>query len=99
MTIPVTFTIMLDTVGYFGAVLMGLLQGLLGGGGSVLAVPIFVYIFHTSVSLATTYSLLSIGITSLIGGVSHIIRGNIRLKTRVSNFPKMSCYFFANFWI
>lgn len=46
--------------------IMGLILGLLGGGGSILTVPILVYCFHLPPSIATGYSLFIVGITSLI---------------------------------
>lgn len=54
-------------IGYSLAALVGLLLGLLGGGGSILALPIFVYIFGINPVLATVYSLFVVGISSLFG--------------------------------
>ncbi|MDG0817762.1 sulfite exporter TauE/SafE family protein [Bdellovibrio svalbardensis] len=53
--------------GYFGALLIGVSLGVLGGGGSILAVPLLVYLFYVPASLATTYSLFIVGLTSLVG--------------------------------
>ncbi len=53
--------------GYALAIVVGLLLGLLGGGGSILALPIFVYLFAINPILATTYSLFVIGVSSLFG--------------------------------
>lgn len=53
--------------GYFGALLIGVSLGVLGGGGSILAVPLLVYLFFIPASLATTYSLFLVGLTSLVG--------------------------------
>lgn len=53
--------------GYALAIVVGLLLGLLGGGGSILALPIFVYLFGINPILATTYSLFVIGVSSLFG--------------------------------
>ena len=57
----------MEIIGYAFALLIGLLLGLVGGGGSIMAVPIFVYIFGFSPTLAITYSLFVIGITAGIG--------------------------------
>lgn len=54
-------------LGYIGALLMGLSLGLIGGGGSILSVPIFVYIFGIAPSLASGYSLFVVGLTALFG--------------------------------
>ena len=56
---------------------MGLSLGLIGGGGSILTVPILVYLFHVDAVLATAYSLFVVGIVSLTGTVSHMRMGNI----------------------
>ena len=71
----------MEIIGYIGAILMGLSLGLIGGGGSILTVPILVYLFHVDAVLATAYSLFIVGLTSLVGSVSHIKLGNIHWKT------------------
>jgi len=60
---------------------MGLTLGLIGGGGSILTVPILVYLFEIDPVTATGYSLFIVGITSLIGSFSHYKQGNIDWKT------------------
>lgn len=64
----------------FGA-LIGLSLGLVGGGGSILTVPILVYALGQSVHGATTTSLAIVGLNALIGAVGHLRAGNVRLKT------------------
>ncbi|HMT28751.1 MAG TPA: sulfite exporter TauE/SafE family protein [Bacteroidia bacterium] len=71
----------LEIVGYVGAVIMGLSLGLIGGGGSILTVPILVYLFSIDAVLATAYSLFIVGLTSLVGSFSHMKMGNIHWKT------------------
>lgn len=71
-------------LGYFAAILIGLSIGLIGAGGSILAVPIFVYLFGIEAGLATSYSLFVVGTTALIGGYQHYRIGNLRLKTAVA---------------
>jgi uncharacterized protein len=56
-------------IGYVASMFIGILLGLVGGGGSILTVPILVYLFHIEPSLATAYSLFIVGITSLTGGI------------------------------
>lgn len=63
--------------GYIGALLMGVVLGLLGGGGSILTVPILVYLFHVDTVLATAYSLFVVGTTALVAGASHLRMGNV----------------------
>jgi uncharacterized membrane protein YfcA len=71
----------MEIIGYFASVIMGLTLGLIGGGGSILTVPILVYLFQIDPVLATAYSLFVVGLTSAIGSVSHFKSGNVNLKT------------------
>jgi uncharacterized protein len=71
----------MEILGYIGAILMGLSLGLIGGGGSILTVPILVYLFSVDAVLATAYSLFIVGLTSLIGSFSHMRMGNIHWRT------------------
>jgi uncharacterized membrane protein YfcA len=59
--------------------LIGLSLGALGGGGSILAVPVLVYLLDQSASQATTGSLVVVGVTSLIGAVAAHRAGNVLL--------------------
>ena len=56
-------------IGYFLAVLVGISLGLIGSGGSILSVPILVYIMHVEPVLATGYSLFIVGVSALVGGI------------------------------
>ena len=60
----------ISIIGYVSAVVIGLVLGLIGGGGSILTVPVFVYLFHINPVTATAYSLFLVGITSLVGNCS-----------------------------
>lgn len=55
--------------GYAASILIGFSLGLIGGGGSILTVPVLVYLFHLDPVLATAYSLFIVGSTSLAGGL------------------------------
>lgn len=56
-------------LGLILASLIGITLGLVGSGGSILTVPVFVYLFGVEPSLATTYSLFAIGTTSALGAL------------------------------
>lgn len=71
----------MESIGYFASVLIGVALGLIGGGGSILTIPILVYLFQVNPKLATTYSLFIVGFTATIGAVRHYRMGNIRLKS------------------
>jgi uncharacterized membrane protein YfcA len=68
-------------LGYALAALVGLSLGMLGGGGSILTVPIFVYVLGFDPKLAIAMSLPVVGGASLIGALSHWRAGNVRLPT------------------
>lgn len=70
-------------LGYSGALLVGLTLGLLGGGGSILTVPILVYLLGINPVIATAYSLFVVGTTSLVGAVRNIAKGMVDIKVAV----------------
>lgn len=67
-------------VGYFGALLIGVVLGLVGGGGSILTVPILVYLFYVNPVLATAYSLFIVGITALVGTLRAYRKGLVDIR-------------------
>ncbi len=71
----------MELLGYFAAILIGLIMGLIGGGGSILSVPVFVYIFGFDPLTATTLSLFVVGITSLVGSAGFIRQKMIDFRT------------------
>lgn len=71
----------MELLGYAAAIVMGLTLGLIGSGGSILTVPILVYLFGVDPILATAYSLFVVGLTSAVGSVSHFRKGNVDIKT------------------
>lgn len=68
-------------VGYIAAVVMGAVLGLLGGGGSILTVPIFTYMLGVDASNATTWSLFVVGIAAAIGVLRYMPRGHVDYRT------------------
>ncbi len=71
----------MEILGYAASLLMGLTLGLIGGGGSILTVPILVYLFGVDPVLSTGYSLFVVGLTSAVGSVSHFRENNVHIKT------------------
>ena len=71
----------MEILGYIAAAFIGISLGLIGGGGSILTVPVLVYIFHIQPKLATSYSLFIVGSTSLVGAVTNYIKGWVNVKT------------------
>lgn len=70
-----------DLIGYVLAVLVGVSLGLIGSGGSILTVPILVYVMGVEPVLATAYSLFIVGATSLVGGIQNAVRKKVDFKT------------------
>jgi len=71
----------MELVGYILAVFIGVSLGLIGSGGSILTVPLLVYLFHISPVLATTYSLAIVGLSSIAGVISRIKQKLVDFKT------------------
>lgn len=70
-------------LGYLFAGLIGLALGTLGGGGSILTVPVLVYVLGFDPKLAIAMSLPVVGTAALVGVVSHWRAGNVQLRTAV----------------
>lgn len=73
----------MEFIGFFAAIFIGITLGLIGGGGSILTVPVLVYLFYIDPVLATAYSLFIVGVTSVIGSVSYFKKGLVNIKTAV----------------
>ena len=73
----------MELIGYLASLIIGLSLGLIGGGGSILTVPVLVYLFGVDPVLATAYSLFIVGSTSLVGALPKYKNGDINIKTAV----------------
>jgi len=90
----------MDILGYLASILIGISLGLIGAGGSILTVPVLVYLFHIDAVLATAYSLFIVGITSVVGSVSYFTKGLVNIKTAiVFGFPSIIAVFFTRAYI
>jgi len=90
----------MEILGYVSAVLIGVLLGLIGGGGSILTVPVLVYLFATDAVLATGYSLFIVGFTSLVGGAKAFTQKQVDFRA-VSLFgiPSILAIFIARHFL
>lgn len=80
----------MEYLGYFASIIIGVSLGLIGGGGSILTIPILVYLFKIDPKLATSYSLFIVGLSALFGGFTHFKMGNLKLKAAlVFAFPSI----------
>ncbi|MGN6618285.1 MAG: sulfite exporter TauE/SafE family protein [Ilyomonas sp.] len=68
-------------MGYIAALFIGISLGLIGGGGSVLTVPVLVYLFGINPVVSTSYSLFVVGSTSLVGAFNNYRKGLVQIKT------------------
>ena len=72
-----------EIIGYFGAIIIGFVLGLLGGGGSILSIPILVYLFKIEPETAGAYSLFIVGVTSFVGAIPKYKQQLVHLKTGI----------------
>jgi uncharacterized membrane protein YfcA len=73
----------MEIIGYLASLVIGVSLGLIGGGGSILTVPVLVYLFGVDPVLATAYSLFIVGSTSLVGALPKYKAGEINIKTAI----------------
>ncbi len=74
---------MLEVLGFFGALIIGVVLGLIGGGGSILTVPLLVYVLAVEPVMATAYSLFIVGITALVGTLRNLPKKLVDFKTAI----------------
>jgi uncharacterized membrane protein YfcA len=67
-------------IGYVFALVIGISLGLIGGGGSILTVPVLIYLLGVDAVTSTAYSLFIVGSTALVGAVRSYMGNNLELK-------------------
>lgn len=77
----------MEIIGYIASVFIGISLGLIGGGGSILTVPVLVYLFGIGAEMSTAYSLFIVGTTALVGGIRNASLGNVNYKTALVFTP------------
>ncbi len=70
-------------IGYIASILIGVLLGVIGGGGSILTVPVLVYLFGVLPVTATAYSLFIVGVTSIVGSITYFKKGLVHIQTAI----------------
>ena len=73
----------LEILGYISALIIGISLGLIGGGGSILAVPVLAYLFSVNEKVATAYSLFIVGASALVGGFKQHLKGYVDWRTAI----------------
>jgi uncharacterized membrane protein YfcA len=74
----------MEIIGYIASILIGISLGLTGSGGSILTVPVLVYLMNTNPLLATTNSLFIVGATSLAGGLRAYSKKLVDFKAAIT---------------
>ncbi|MGW1455710.1 sulfite exporter TauE/SafE family protein [Salegentibacter sp. UBA1130] len=73
----------LEILGYVGALVIGIVLGLIGGGGSILTVPVLVYLLAINPVTATAYSLFVVGASSLVGAFKNMQKKLVDFRTAI----------------
>lgn len=90
----------MEILGYSLAALVGISLGLIGSGGSILTVPILVYIMGVDPVLATAYSLFIVGTTALVGGTQSAIQKKVDFKTVfIFGIPSIAAVYATRMWL
>ncbi len=90
----------MEILGYALAVLVGVSLGLIGSGGSILTVPILVYIMGVNPVLATAYSLFIVGSTALVGGLQSAFQKRVDFKTvLIFGIPSIAAVYATRMWL
>ncbi len=90
----------MELIGYAACILIGVILGILGGGGSILSIPILVYLLHIDVVMASAYSLFIVGTTSLVGAIPKYKKHLVNLRTGFFfGLPSIVTIFITRKWI
>ena len=79
----IIFMEIFEILGFVGAFLIGVVLGLIGGGGSILTVPVLVYLMYINPVTATAYSLFVVGFASLVGAIHNMKKGLVDYRTAI----------------
>jgi uncharacterized membrane protein YfcA len=75
------YIFIMEILGYAAALLIGLSLGLIGAGGAILTVPVLVYLFHVTPLMATSYSLVIVGMVSFLGFIGYLSAKEVAVKS------------------
>ncbi len=90
----------MEIVGFILAAIVGVSLGLIGSGGSILTVPILVYVMGVNPVLATAYSLFIVGATALVGGVQSAMQKKVDFKTvLIFGAPSIAAVYATRMWL
>lgn len=90
----------MEIFGLLLAALVGISLGLIGSGGSILTVPILVYVMGVNPVLATAYSLFIVGSTALVGGIQSALQKKVDFKTVfIFGIPSIAAVYMTRLWL
>lgn len=90
----------MEILGYAACICIGMILGILGGGGSILSIPILVYLLHVDVVMASAYSLFIVGATSFVGAIPKYKMHLVNLRTGFFfGLPSIVTIFCTRKWI
>lgn len=89
-----------EILGFAASVLIGITLGLLGGGGSILTLPVLVYLLGINPATSTIYSLFVVGVTSFVGAMRHVNRGLVNYPAAVAfALPSLGAVYLARVYL
>src|SRR5687767_14311033 len=90
----------MEFIGYFASIFIGLVLGILGSGGSILSIPILVYLFQIDIVMASAYSLFIVGTTSFVGAIPKYKEHLVNLRTGFFfSIPSILSIFSTRKWL
>lgn len=90
----------MEILGYIASILIGISLGLIGGGGSILTVPVLVYLLKVEPVPATAYSLFIVGLTAAVGSLSYFRQNLVNVRTAiVFGIPSIAAVFATRAWL
>jgi uncharacterized protein len=92
--------LLMEVAGYIASICIGIILGILGGGGSILSIPILVYLFGIEPVLASAYSLFIVGVTSFVGAIPKYKEHLVNVRTGfLFGIPSILSIFVTRKWI
>jgi len=90
----------MEVLGYLASVVIGISLGLIGGGGSILTVPVLVYLMGVEPVMATAYSLFIVGSTALVGALPKWRSGVVNVKIAlIFGIPSIAAVYATRAWL
>ncbi len=90
----------MELLAYLVAIIIGITLGLIGAGGSILTVPVLVYLAGVEPVLATAYSLFVVGTTALVGGIRNAFKKRVDYRTAAAfGIPSILAVYATRAWL